>query len=88
VVLTLADTGIGMDAALQARIFEPFFTDKPMAARAGMGLAAAYGIVRQSGGEIGVESEPGQGTRFRIWLPRSEATQSRPSGPGSVPCQA
>jgi signal transduction histidine kinase len=78
VVLTLADTGIGMDAALQDRIFEPFFTDKPMATRSGMGLAAAYGIVRQSGGEIGVESEPGQGTCFRIWLPRSGTAQARP----------
>lgn len=78
VVMTLADTGIGMDAAMQAHLFEPFFTAKPAMMRSGMGLAATYGIIKQSGGGIGVESDPGQGTRFRIWLPRADAAESLP----------
>jgi two-component system, cell cycle sensor histidine kinase and response regulator CckA len=76
VVMTVTDTGHGMNDDVQARIFEPFFTTKPAGSGTGLGLAMVYGAVEQNGGSIDVVSKPGRGSTFRIHLPEKRGQQA------------
>ena len=83
-VLSVTDTGVGMDGRTRQRAFDPFFTSKPTGAGAGLGLAVVYGFARQSGGAIELESRPGKGSTFRLYFP-FVAYEPAPAPPAQQP---
>jgi PAS domain S-box-containing protein len=83
VAFTIADTGSGMSAEVQSHLFEPFYTTKGHGEGTGLGLATVYGIVRQAGGTVVVDSQPGQGSSFKVYLPRAAEPEVLPAGPAA-----
>lgn len=82
--LVVADTGVGMEMGIQARAFEPFFTTKAAGKGTGLGLSTVYGIVQQSNGQVSFTSQPGHGTAFRVYLPRTDSAQTAEAVPDAA----
>ena len=82
-LIEVADTGVGIPKENLERIFEPFFSTKEVGSGTGLGLSTVYGIVKQTGGFVFVDSAPGRGAVFQIYLPRHQASEARAAPPGA-----